>query len=92
EFVEGKISELVGSTSKPVTVSWLEVEDFLAEQKEVQLWIKKFYEHFDDRMDMVANPKLLARLLLLREFNSRPKRQNTLETMGLVCMEYPVLD
>ncbi|MDF4386326.1 DEAD/DEAH box helicase [Vibrio parahaemolyticus] len=91
EFVEGKISEIIGSTSKPVTVSWLEVEDFLAEQKEVQLWIKKFYEHFDDRMDMVANPKLLARLLLLREFNSRPKRQNTLETMGLICMEYPVL-
>ncbi|MEZ9003421.1 DEAD/DEAH box helicase [Vibrio splendidus] len=91
EFVEGKISELVGGSSKPITVTWQEVEEFLAEQKEVKLWIKKFYEHFDDRMDMVANPKLLARLLLLREFNSRPKRQNTLETMGLVCMEYPVL-
>ncbi|MCG6399330.1 DEAD/DEAH box helicase [Vibrio fluvialis] len=92
EFVESQIATLAGGAPKRLTVSWLEVEEFLAEQKEVQLWIKKFYEHFDDRMDMVANPKLLARLLLLREFNSRPKRQNTLETMGLVCMEYPVLD
>jgi len=34
---------------------------------------------------------LLARLLLLREFNSRPKRQNTLETLGLIRIEYPAL-
>uniref|UniRef100_UPI003F58D7B9 hypothetical protein n=1 Tax=Vibrio cholerae TaxID=666 RepID=UPI003F58D7B9 len=91
EFVESKIASLVGASSKPVSVSWSDAEDFLADQKEVQLWIKKFYEHFDDRMEMVTHPKLLARLLLLREFNSRPKRQNTLETMGLVAMEYPLL-
>ncbi|CAM3140564.1 DEAD/DEAH box helicase [Vibrio neptunius] len=91
EAIECEIAQLT-TGSNPVVVTWQEVEEFLAEQKEVQLWIKKFYEHFDDRMDMVANPKLLARLLLLREFNSRPRRQNTLETMGLVCMEYPALD
>lgn len=37
------------------------------------------------------NDKALAHLLLLREFAYRPKRFNTLETLGLVYLHYPTL-
>ncbi|HEX8911298.1 MAG TPA: DEAD/DEAH box helicase, partial [Humisphaera sp.] len=34
----------------------------------------------------------VARMLLLREFFTRPKRQNSLETLGLAALTYPGLD
>ncbi|MBK8467564.1 MAG: DEAD/DEAH box helicase [Chloracidobacterium sp.] len=34
----------------------------------------------------------LARMFLVREFGRRPKRNNNLETMGLVSIRYPALD
>lgn len=34
----------------------------------------------------------LARMLLVREFGRRPKRDNNLESMGLVAVRYPALD
>lgn len=34
----------------------------------------------------------LARLFLFREFSRRPKRGNSLETLGLVAVQYPKLD
>ncbi|MBY6093962.1 DEAD/DEAH box helicase [Ferrimonas balearica] len=86
-FVEVELAELTKAGAH-VSVTWDEVEEFLAEQNEVKHWIKKYYQHFDTDMTMVQNPKLLGRLLLLREFNSRPKYQNTLETMGMVRLEY----
>ncbi|CAM4202224.1 DEAD/DEAH box helicase [Vibrio neonatus] len=87
EFVEGKLAEL--SQDNEIQISWFDVEQELAKEKELLYWIKESYSRFDDKMVMVQDPLMLARLLLLREFNSRPKRQNTLETLGLIRMEYP---
>ena len=39
-----------------------------------------------------TGPLSLARLFLLREFGRRPKRHNSLETMGLVAVRYPALE
>ncbi|RIH72038.1 helicase [Vibrio splendidus] len=88
EAVEDKISSICNKVSD-ISIPWAEVEHELAKEKELQYWIKESYQRFDDKMNMVKDPILLARLLLLREFNSRPKRQNTLETLGLIHMEYP---
>lgn len=90
EAVEDKIKSLCGAAGE-ITIPWSDVEHELAKEKELQYWIKESYQRFDDQMHMVKDPILLARLLLLREFNSRPKRQNTLETLGLIRMEYPAL-
>lgn len=38
-----------------------------------------------------TGPVTLAGMLLVREFGRRPKRQNSLETMGLVAVVYPAL-
>ncbi|PMM86768.1 helicase [Vibrio breoganii] len=87
EIMEEKIAEL--SQDNDIQISWSDVEQELAKEKELLYWIKESYSRFDDKMVMVQDPLMLARLLLLREFNSRPKRQNTLETLGLIRMEYP---
>lgn len=89
EMVEEKIKSLCGG--KEVSISWSDVEETLAKEKELQYWIKDSYQRFDETMSLVKDPILLARLLLLREFNSRPKRQNTLETLGLIKIEYHAL-
>ncbi|MCU8488310.1 DEAD/DEAH box helicase [Vibrio vulnificus] len=89
EIMEEKIAALCGGGD--VSIPWSDVEHELAKEKELQYWIKDSYQRFDDKMTMVKDPVLLARLLLLREFNSRPKRQNTLETLGLIRMEYPAI-
>ncbi|MGF1760083.1 DEAD/DEAH box helicase [Photobacterium sagamiensis] len=89
EIMEEKIASLCGGGD--ISISWSDVEHELAKEKELQYWIKDSYKRFDDQMQLVKDPLLLARLLLLREFNSRPKRQNTLETLGLIRIEYPDL-
>jgi ATP-dependent helicase YprA (DUF1998 family) len=45
-----------------------------------------------DSFGGVQGPLALARLFLVREFGRRPERQNNLETMGLVSVQYPALD
>ena len=45
-----------------------------------------------DTFGSASGPLELARLFLVREFGRRPKRQNNLETMGMVAVCYPALD
>lgn len=87
EIIEEKIAAL--ASPGDVSILWSDVEHELAKEKELLYWIKDSYQRFDEQMSMVKNPLMLARLLLLREFNSRPKRQNTLETLGLIRLEFP---
>lgn len=89
EVMEDKIASLCGGGN--VSIPWQDVEKELIQENELKYWIKDSYRHFSEKMALVKDPLLLARLLLLREFNSRPKRQNTLETLGLIRMEYPAL-
>ena len=69
--------------------SWNEVELELAKQPSVQLSIT---EYFNDLMVERASPGKVARLLLLRELYRRPKRTNSLETLGLVSIRYPGIE
>ncbi len=89
EMIEEKIAKL--SHKAEVSVSWHDAEQHIKREPILYRWIKNAYSHFDDQMTLVRNLELLVRLLLLREFNSRPKRQNTLETLGLIQLTYPRL-
>ena len=42
--------------------------------------------------DENSGVRTLSQMLLVREFYHRPKRQNTLETLGLVAVQYPALN
>ncbi|WP_373054431.1 DEAD/DEAH box helicase [Thioalkalivibrio sp.] len=58
---------------------------------------ERMHEHYRkdvsyDSFGGDTGPLTLAKLFLLREFGRRPKRQNSLETMGLVAVRYPALE
>lgn len=75
-----------GTLSTP----WAEVETALARQSVVEHAITPY---FVDLMGEAARKeKQVPKLLMLRELYRRPKRTNSLETLGLVSLRYPGID
>jgi hypothetical protein len=60
-------------------IAWPDLERRLAERIEIRDWIRALWEPRDQRFQ---DPTALARFLLLREFFRRPRRANTIETLG----------
>lgn len=85
---EGLLLKAVVTQS--AVLGWKELLNRLASaptvQKELLDYYKSISEKFSDG-DFVS----LAEMLLLGEFCRRPRRQNSLETMGLVKVSYPAL-
>lgn len=53
----------------------------------------RFYQEKDPDLFSGASGNIrLAQMFLLREFGRRPKRQNNLETMGMVAIRYPKIE
>lgn len=71
-------------------LGWKDLINKLGGAATVQKELLDYYRSISDKFsddDFAA----LAEMLLLAEFIRRPKRQNSLETMGLVRVAYPVL-
>jgi ATP-dependent helicase YprA (DUF1998 family) len=81
-----KLSEM--SESVVGRISWSELENRLANNEEVRSWMLDYWRNIPLK-DLSNNEA--ARFCLLREFVRRPKRQNNLETLGLVALHYPGL-
>lgn len=63
-----------------------------AEQSpDISRWIHAAYAESDEVFSASKGKELIAKILLCREFGRRPKRQNSLETLGLVSVQYPKL-
>ncbi|MDF1589715.1 MAG: DEAD/DEAH box helicase [Gammaproteobacteria bacterium] len=78
---------------KEAVLSWPELIDELKSLADLQgpmLLTNKY--HRPDIFGDLAGPVKLAEMLLFREFMRRPKRQNSLETLGLVKVGYKGLD
>lgn len=85
-ILEEKQRELAEArTSKPGQLTWTEAVNKLAQQPEVTDWMRDGWHHLP-LSDL--EPVRRAEILLLREFARRPKRQNSLETLGFVAVEY----
>jgi ATP-dependent helicase YprA (DUF1998 family) len=86
---ESRLAEL--SAGKAVNhedmVSWLS-----SQSADISRWMHATYADSDEVFKGNKGPELLARILLCREFGRRPKRQNSLETLGLVSVQYPKLN
>lgn len=86
---ESRLAEL--SSGKAVNhedmVSWLS-----SQSADISRWMHASYADSDEAFKGNKGPELLARILLCREFGRRPKRQNSLETLGLVSVQYPKLN
>ena len=67
-------------------VAWL-----AAQSPDISRWIYSSYVDSDASFSASKGKELVARILLCREFARRPKRQNSLETLGLVSVQYPKL-
>lgn len=84
--IKGQIEQ----SSEPV-LSWTEMRNLLAKNEpDVSKWMYPYYRDID-RNTFNDNVGRLAEMLLAREFAHRPKRANSLETMGLVAIDYPSL-
>lgn len=85
---EEKLRKLAGG--KPVLHA--ELVQWLATQvPDISQWIHRYYEESDSHFRTGRGKELLTEVLLCREFARRPKRQNSLETMGLMVVQYPKL-
>ena len=73
------------TTPKPGRLTWGEAVDKLSQETEISVWLRQHWRHLP-LSDL--SPADLAEIALLREFARRPKRQNSLETLGFVAVDY----
>ena len=85
EQIESKRSQLTPAIG---CMRWGELRDHLAERTELGYIAKYLGEIAGGGNDR----RRAAHLLLLRELYRRPKRHNSLETMGLVSIRYPGIE
>ncbi len=85
---EDKLNQLSSGKAVPHNelVAWLSTQS-----ADISRWIHAAYADSDEVFRGNKGQELLARILLCREFGRRPKRQNSLETLGLVSVQYPKL-
>ena len=71
------------------TISWNDLADELASKNDLSgpMLLQNRYQK-PEVFDENTGPRSLAEMLLFREFMRRPKRQNSLETQGLVTVGY----
>ena len=93
KMLDEKLSKVENlAVIKPVPFS--EIAEWLSTAaSDVKDWMHDYYASLDPT-EFASNSgrERLARILLMREFARRPKRVNSLETMGLVRTTYPKLD
>lgn len=71
-------------------LSWEAVRDQLANDKTVSSWMRESL--INRYVGAVVGEREMADIVMLRELMRRPKRQSSLETLGLVRLRYPALE
>ena len=69
-------------------VPWTSVLNDLSQQKELSDWMMDHWSHLPLGE---LNDREAAEFCILREFIRRPRRQNSLETLGFLSVQYPDL-
>jgi DEAD/DEAH box helicase domain-containing protein len=79
--------------SAPKLMSFDATANHLAQhESDINKWALTYYRDVNpDLFEGDWGSLELARLYLVREFSNRPKRANSLETMGMVSVQYPKL-
>ena len=79
--------------SQPVTVPFSALERSLAQEGlDFDFILRAYQKYAREMFGGSEGARSLAGMLLVREFGRRPRRQNNLETMGLVAVRYPKLE
>lgn len=83
--LEGKIKQL----SQPQPITWQDIIKELQNQPDLDKFIFEYY--YGLKKEVYKDRNTVATMLMLRVFYNRPKRANSLETLGLVAVQYPAL-
>lgn len=78
--------------AKGAEISWTDMANHLGGTPELQMGMLDYYNNLAPNTFGPQGSVALANMLLAREFYRRPKRANSLETLGLVQVCYPKLD
>lgn len=90
--LEAKRQELAKFTPKPVSFEELAAH-LSTHEADIRRWALHHYREVSPEQFAGDTGALeLSRLFLFREFSRRPRRANSLETLGLVAVQYPKLD
>jgi DEAD/DEAH box helicase domain-containing protein len=93
--LQTKIDNATASTAafQPVTITWAMLVHSLQLTDDIKNAILEYNKYANPEVfDNTAGPHKLAEMLLVREFARRPKRQNNLETQGIVKLGYSGLE
>ncbi len=93
-FEEKHLSSLLAKqadASKGAEIGWADMVNHLAGTPELQMGMLDYYNGLAPNTFGKQDSISLAGMLLAREFYRRPKRANSLETLGLVQVCYPKL-
>lgn len=91
DLIAAKKEELEALTSPSFGgIAWNELKASLAAAEPVKKWMRDVWQHRDERYR--DDPLAFAEFLLLREFNRRPRRGNTAETMGMARLRFDAID
>lgn len=71
-------------------MSWPSLVNHLSRDETIRRWFPQGHRDHFNLAEMES--KSWAELALLREFVRRPKRANSLETLGLACLDYPLVN
>lgn len=78
--------------SQPKAIGFEELARSLTNQgADFSRILSQYQRYSPDTFGSASGAMHLAQMLLVREFGRRPKRQNNLESMGLVSVQYPIL-
>lgn len=83
----------LAKTLEPSVHSFESMAEHLAQhESDINKWALNYYRDVSPELFEGDSGSLeLAKLFLVREFSNRPKRANSLETMGMVSVQYPKL-
>ncbi|TIN79760.1 DEAD/DEAH box helicase [Mesorhizobium sp.] len=71
-------------------IAWPELVLRLAKRVEVAEWIKAVWQARDEAL--FSDAEQISEFLLLREFSRRPRRANSMETLGMARLRNPTID
>ena len=85
-----RLEELERGASIPsASIKWREMIEELSKQPPLQFWLPEATRL--RYRNAIAVSAQIAEMFILREFFRRPKRQNSLETLGLASLDFPQL-
>lgn len=87
----GQLLEKQAESTKGAEISWTDMANYLGGTPDLQMGMLDYYNNLAPSTFSKQDSFALANMLLAREFYRRPKRANSLETLGLVQVCYPKL-